>query len=178
MFANLGGQIDAGSHDWKTNRPFHRAYLNQRVHKWEHVERFSSALIGRLDDLMSLGGVAAHGEMFSSTICLAEGWCSATDLRLDGSVAMDTALYGLSTSVFAAMPRWEREELHERQSAKGAAGVWLHAVKNYCNALALASNGTERVNADADDFILMRLADAVHHARDVYRDAPGRSKLD
>ena len=39
-------------------------------------------------------------------------------------------------------------------------GVWLHSVKNYCNALALASNGTERVDADdpGRTFVLARLA--------------------
>ena len=31
---------------------------------------------------------------------------------------------------------------------KGAPGVWLHAVKNYCNALSVVSNGTQRISVD------------------------------
>lgn len=127
------------------------------------MERFSLTLIARLEELFRLGGVAAHGEMLSSTVCLAEPWCQTTDLRLAGTVDMDAKYYGSSESVFASTTRWEREDLYERHRAKGAPGVWVHAVKNFCNALALASNGTARVSADdpAVPFVLAELRIAV-----------------
>ncbi|KOO27165.1 hypothetical protein Ctob_009458 [Chrysochromulina tobinii] len=93
-FANLEGAVEAASHDWKRNEGFEGAYGSRRVHKWEHVERFSLTLIARLEELLRLGGVAAHGEMLSSTVCLAEPWCQTTDLRLAGTVDMDAKYYG------------------------------------------------------------------------------------
>ena len=148
-FANLeGAWIEASSHDWKVNAAFARAFGDRRVHKWEHVERFSRRLIKRLDDLLTTEGAAAHGEMFASTVCLATPWCVASDLRTAGVVAPDASLYGPSASALAASERWERLELFERHRALGAPGVWLHSVKNVCNALALWSNGTVRISAD------------------------------
>ena len=151
-FANLvGQQIEASSHDWKANGAFTALYANRRVHKWEHVERFSARLIERLDTLLTEHGAAAHGEMFASTVCLAEPWCVAHDLRLAGLVDPDARLFGPSTSVLEASERWERRQLFDRHRAKSAPGVWVHAVKDYCNALALASNESVRVSIDDPD---------------------------
>lgn len=148
-FANLEGNwIEASSHDWKVNGAFADAFGDRRVHKWEHVEGFSPRLIRKLDDLLSVNGAAAHGEMFGSTVCMATPWCVAADLRLAGVVALDAAMYGPSQSVLTTTERWERRALFERHRARGAPGVWLHAVKNTCNALALWSNDTIRVSAD------------------------------
>ena len=159
-FGNLAGkQIEAASHDWKANGAFIRKYANRRVHKWEHVERFSSRLITHLDALLSKDGAAAHGEMFASTVCFAESWCKAEDLRLIGVVDMNSALYGPSKSVLVTSDRWERRDMYDRHRANGAPGVWLHAVKDYCNALSLASNESVRVGLDdpSQPFVLAEL---------------------
>ena len=161
-FANLiGQQIEASSHDWKVNGAFAEAYANRRVHKWEHVERFSSRLISRLDALLSESGAAAHGEMFASTVCLAEPWCVAHDLRLAEVVGLEARLFGPSTSVLEASERWERKQLYDDHRARGAPGIWLHAVKDYCSALALASNDTVRISVDDPNtpFFIGRLGD-------------------
>ena len=169
-FANLEGHLEAASHDWKANRAFGRAYANRRVHKWEHVERFSARLIERLDELLSRDGAAAHGEMFASTVCAAEPWCTSSDLRLPlplsephdaraaGVVPRDARMYGPSASVLTTASRGARRRLYEAHRAGGAPGVWLHSVKNYCNALMLASNGTVRARSGDDAaFVVGRL---------------------
>ena len=176
-FANLEGQIEASSHDWKRNDAFLGAFSNRRVHKWEHVERYSLALLDRLDDLMTLGGVAAHGEMFSSTVCAAESWCKTSELRLSGTVSMDASLYALSTSVFSKADRKEREALLRQQRAKGAPGIWLHAIKNYCNALYLATNGTTRVQMDDLGFEVATLELATSLSRSRHQELPLRCEL-
>ena len=159
-FDNLvGQQIEASSHDWKANSAFAALYANRRVHKWEHVERFSARLILRLDELLSEQGAAAHGEMFASTVCLAEPWCAAFDMRLAQVVDSESRLYGPSDSVLHASTRQTRRRLYKRARAKGAPGLWLHAVKDYCNALAIASNETVRVSPDDPErpFIISHL---------------------
>ena len=148
-FDNLNGPLEASSHDWKTNRAFATAFGNRRVHKWEHVERYSARLIQRLDELLSTDGVAAHGEMFGSTVCLASPWCVASDLRLANVVAENSTLYGPSASALSTSERWERRALYSYHAEQlGAPGVWIHSIKNFCNALALASNDSVRVSAD------------------------------
>ena len=132
VFVNLEPSAARGrmAHTWKVNRAFVAAYSNRRVHHWEHVVRYSVALIDRLDALLSIHGAAAHGEMFASTVCLAEPWCAVHDLQLDGVIAPQSALYGLSTSVLATADLRELQALYdERRATHSAPGVWLHAVK-------------------------------------------------
>jgi hypothetical protein len=148
-FANLDGTFEVGSHRWKVNDAFVDLFANRRVHKWEHVERFSMALIERLGAILVSHGAVAHGEMYASTVCFAEPWCVSDDLRLTGVVAPDAHLYGASALVLSLAQPHALERIHARHRAAGAPGVWLHAVKNYCNALDLESNHSIRISTDA-----------------------------
>jgi hypothetical protein len=157
-FANIDGKFPPGSHRWKVTKAFDEIFSNRRVHKWEHVERFSTELIGRLGTLLESHGAVAHGEMFASTVCFAEPWCVADDLRLTGLVTPDARLYASSESVESQAQKlgltgpggghaWGRglvKALHARQA--GSPGLFVHSVKSYCSAVELESNHT--VHAD------------------------------
>ena len=55
------------------------------VHKWEHIERLSSRLLGALRRALDRG-VTAHGEILAAALCAAHDWCSSVDLRESGAV--------------------------------------------------------------------------------------------
>jgi hypothetical protein len=57
------------------NRGFGALFPGPPVHKWEHVERYSSALLLKLEQLLRRGA-AAYGEVFASTVCARMSWCA------------------------------------------------------------------------------------------------------
>ena len=64
---------------WLHVNPAFRAALPGRpLHKWEHVERYSVALLLKLEDLLQRGA-AAYGELFGSTVCSRMSWCATAD---------------------------------------------------------------------------------------------------
>ena len=58
------------------NPAFSAALPGRPLHKWEHVERYSVALLLKLEDML-LRGAAAYGELFASTVCSRMSWCAA-----------------------------------------------------------------------------------------------------
>lgn len=124
------------------NRNFSSAFPGRPLHRWEHVERYSSTLLREIEDLLERG-VAAYGEVFSSTVCERLAWCERLDLRDTGFVPRDGAHYADSSPLSSkALTR-----LEERASAKtrtagarsmystttgAAVGRWVHAVKEGC----------------------------------------------
>ena len=61
---------------WLHVNPAFRAALPGRpLHKWEHVERYSLALLLKLEDMLQRGA-AAYGELFASTVCSRMSWCA------------------------------------------------------------------------------------------------------
>ena len=59
---------------WLHVNPAFRAALPGRpLHKWEHVERYSLALLLKLEDMLQRGA-AAYGELFASTVCSRMSW--------------------------------------------------------------------------------------------------------
>lgn len=57
------------------------------VHHWEHVVRFSTRLLGKLELEIDLGR-ARHGEDFASTFCANQTWCTTQDLRNTRSASL------------------------------------------------------------------------------------------
>ena len=62
-----------------SNSAFQRALPGRPLHKWEHIERYSVALLDRVGDLLRRGA-AAYGEVFASTVCARMSWCSTAEI--------------------------------------------------------------------------------------------------
>mmetsp|Transcript_19985 Transcript_19985/g.31754 ORF Transcript_19985/g.31754 Transcript_19985/m.31754 type:complete len:315 (+) Transcript_19985:748-1692(+) len=65
------------------------------LHKWEHVERYSSSMLRFLDGAMRRN-YTAHGEYLSSTLCAMVEQCATADLRDHNFVNRN--LYGFQSS--------------------------------------------------------------------------------
>jgi hypothetical protein len=116
------------------------------VHMWEHVERFSSRLLKRLDEVLSTGA-AAFGEFFAPTVCNATEWCTCADLRSDGFVQRQGALYAWSQPV--TRPTLKRlMSAAERVRKQPGYARWVHGVQGVCDVVALAecAGGPQREN--------------------------------
>ena len=116
------------------NPEFRNALAGVPLHKWEHVERYSSALVHRLEGLLERG-VVAYGEVFGSTVCARSSWCTSGDLRTAKVVPSDVTLYGDSQPVTR---KQLASALRAELRATSKMGRWLHAVKEGCQLLAIA----------------------------------------
>lgn len=121
--------------------PSHSDGTRPPLHKWEHVERYSVALLNKLGDLLRRGA-AAYGEHFGSTVCDRLSWCATADLRDKRLVPRDASLYAdsvpLARKTLASHLRRVTVRIGDRD---GAPGRWLHAVKGGCDLLAAARCG-------------------------------------
>lgn len=119
------------------------------LHKWEHVERYSAALLNKLGDLLRRGA-AAYGEHFASTVCDRLSWCATADLRDEWLVPRDAALYADSVPLARkTLASHLRRATVGRGGSDGAPGRWLHAVKGGCDMLATARCGV-RLRREAE----------------------------
>jgi len=107
------------------------------LHKWEHVERYSVALLNKLGDLLHRGA-AAYGEHFASTVCDRLSWCATADLRDERLVPRDASLYADSVPLAR---KTLASHLRRATVRSGAPGRWLHAVKGGCDMLAVSRCG-------------------------------------
>ena len=107
------------------------------VHKWEHVERYSVALLGVVGELLR-DGVVGFGEVYAGTVCNRTEWCRCADLRATGLVQRDANLFGWSKPV----GRKDLRRLFGGTDARARNGRgmnrWLHAVHGACDVLATA----------------------------------------
>lgn len=115
------------------NPGFRSSFPSQPIHKWEHVERYSFALLHQLEQLLHRG-LAAYGEVFSSTVCARASWCTSEDLREARVVPSNAQWYADSASI----SRKELASLLRRELKKPTIGRWVHAVKHDCHLLAVA----------------------------------------
>ena len=143
---------------WLHANPAFRAALPGRpLHKWEHVERYSVALLLKLEDMLQRGA-AAYGELFASTVCSRMSWCAichvlcqhrearplsptfisrrgrctTADLRDVGIVPQDAKLFAdtvpLSRKTVSRLMRRTPRDV----------GRWVHATKDSCVMAAVA----------------------------------------
>ena len=116
-----------GHHLW-SNGAFRASLPHGIVHKWEHVERYSGALLRRIDGLLQ-GGAAAFGEIFASTVCNQTAGCRCADLRETGHVQRNGFLYAWSHP----LTRKEIKRLFKLARPENAAegrgmNRWLHGI--------------------------------------------------
>ena len=144
---------------WSRFQPaFRLRHVASSARRWEHVERYSLALLLKLEDLLQRGA-AAYGELFASTVCARMSWCAScearglgrgsaetllrrccgrctkADLRETGIVAKDGQLFADTVTV----SRKAASHLLRRTRRDG--GRWVHAVKDGCLRLAIARCG-------------------------------------
>lgn len=115
------------------NFKFRAAFPTVPLHKWEHVERYSSLMLHRIDQLLTRG-IVAYGELFASTVCNRSSWCVYEDLRAAEFVAPDTSLYRDSH----AITRKLLASLIRTQIRRHTSGRWVHSVKDGCQLLSIA----------------------------------------
>ena len=78
---------------WLHVNPAFRAALPGRpLHKWEHVERYSVALVLKLEDMLQRGA-AAYGELFASTVCSRTSWCAGMCMCMCMCVCVCVCMY-------------------------------------------------------------------------------------
>jgi len=96
---------------------------SEKLHKWEHIERYSIRLLNKIDEQLQIGH-AAFGEMFSSTICYSfNSWCKIRDLRQDHFIPRHDIYFNGNRHII------KRKEFHQILKNPEFIGKWIHGVK-------------------------------------------------